>query len=96
LAVAGHELQGNLEKAIEEYQSFYNNVLLAFYSMPEHFYYFRECSLVNYNIAKIYEQMGDTEKAQEYYQKFLDLWKGTDPGIAEVEDAKKRFAELRK
>jgi serine/threonine protein kinase len=92
LAVAGYELQGNLEKAIEKYQSFYNNVMLASYSLPEHFYYFRESSLVNYNIANIYEKMGDMEKAQEYYQKFLDLWKDADPGIVEVEDAKKRLA----
>jgi len=94
LAVAGYELQGNLEKAIEEYQSFYNGVMLASYSLPEHFYHFRESSLVNYNIAKIYEKMRDTEKAQEHYEKFLELWKDADPGIPEVEDARKRVAGL--
>jgi len=33
-------------------------------------------------------------KAIEHYEKFLYLWKDSDPGITEVEDAKKRVAGL--
>ena len=47
-----------------------------------------------YMLGKIHEQQGDTSKAIEHYEKFLTLWKDADPGIAEVDDAKKRLAEL--
>jgi tetratricopeptide (TPR) repeat protein len=47
-----------------------------------------------YMLGKIHEQLGNAAKAKEFYQKFLDLWKDADPGIAEVEDAKTRLAKL--
>ena len=46
-------------------------------------------------LGKIYEQKGWKGKAIEHYKKFLALWKDADPGIAEVEDAKKRLAGLK-
>jgi len=46
-------------------------------------------------LGKINEELGNTAKAIEHYEKFLDLWKDADPGIAEVEDAKKRVAGLK-
>ena len=47
-----------------------------------------------YMLGKIYEQQGDTANAIEHYEEFLNLWKDADPGVAEVEDAKKRLARL--
>jgi tetratricopeptide (TPR) repeat protein len=47
-----------------------------------------------YMLGKIYEQKGNN--AIKHYEKFLDLWKDADPGIAEVEDARKRVAGLKK
>jgi hypothetical protein len=36
-----------------------------------------------------------TSKAIERYEKFLSLWKNADPGIVEVEDARKKLAGLK-
>jgi len=46
-------------------------------------------------LGKIYEQQSNRGKAIENYEKFLDLWKNADPGIPEVEDARKRLAGLK-
>jgi len=46
-------------------------------------------------LGKIHEQQGDTAKAIENYEKFLSLLKDADPGITEVEDARKRLAGLK-
>jgi tetratricopeptide (TPR) repeat protein len=48
-----------------------------------------------YNLGKIHEEQGNAAKAIEHYEKFLDLWKNADPGLAEVENARKRLAGLR-
>ncbi len=39
---------------------------------------------------------GKRAKSIEQYERFLQLWKGADSGIAEVEDAKKRLAGLKR
>ncbi|MBD3413929.1 MAG: protein kinase [Candidatus Aminicenantes bacterium] len=96
LLIASYELKGDLEKTVQEYLKFYNNVILAAYGMPEYFYFFREASLVNYNVAQLYEKMGNGEKAIEHYEKFIDLWKNADNGIAEIRDAHKRLSGLKK
>jgi cytochrome c-type biogenesis protein CcmH/NrfG len=47
-----------------------------------------------YMLGKINEEQGNSAKATEHYEKFLSLWKDADPGLPEVEDAKKRLAGL--
>jgi tetratricopeptide (TPR) repeat protein len=48
-----------------------------------------------YMLGIIHEQQGNRDKATENYEKFLDIWKNADPGIPEVEDARKRLAGLK-
>jgi tetratricopeptide (TPR) repeat protein len=48
-----------------------------------------------YMLGKIHEQQGDTAKAIEHYEKFLTIWKDADPGMAEVDDARKSLAGLK-
>jgi len=94
LLIASYEFKGDLEKTVQEYLKFYNDVMLAEYGIPERFYFFREASLVNYYVAQLYEKMENEENAIKHYKKFLELRKNADPGIPEVEDAKEKMTEL--
>jgi hypothetical protein len=46
-------------------------------------------------MGKINEHQVNKTKTIGHYEKFLSLWKDADPGIAEVEDARKRLAGLK-
>jgi len=79
---------GELDKAINEYKrlvTFDPNSQDRLLTFPVYYY----------RLAKLYEEKGWEGKAIEHYEKFLDLWKDADPGIAEVEDAKNSLAGLK-
>jgi tetratricopeptide (TPR) repeat protein len=88
LALAYYKM-GDLDKAQEEYEKI---ISLS----RGRIYYGDIYAKSFYMLGKIHEEQGDTTKALENYEKFLDLWKDADPGIAEVEDAKKRLAGLKR
>ncbi|NIO48338.1 MAG: protein kinase [Candidatus Aminicenantes bacterium] len=79
---------GDLKKAREEYEKILNLTNGRLFHGDIYAKSF-------YMLGKIYEQQGDNTKAIEHYSKFLDLWKNADPGIPEVEDARKRLSGLK-
>ena len=48
-----------------------------------------------YNLATAYDQAGRYDKAIANYDAFLDIWQNADPGIDQVEEARRRLAELK-
>ena len=79
---------GNLNKAQEEYEKV---VSLNLGRLEDGDLY----ALSFYMLGRIAEQQGQKMRAVEEYQKFLDLWRDADPGQPEVEDARKRLADLK-
>ena len=95
-----YEIKGETEKAIDVLEKLIrfdpdrkslrlaspNDYALAWRLTPPTAYY---------DLGRLYEKKGLKEKAGENYRKFLDLWKDADPGLPEVEDARKRLAGLK-
>jgi serine/threonine protein kinase/tetratricopeptide (TPR) repeat protein len=49
-----------------------------------------------YQLAKLYQQTNQSDKAIAAYTKFLDLWKNADPDYPELSDARKQLTQLQK
>ncbi|MDH4218720.1 MAG: protein kinase [Candidatus Aminicenantes bacterium] len=47
-----------------------------------------------YILGRIFQRLGENEKAEENYNKFLALWLNADPDISEVNDAKRRLLDF--
>jgi tetratricopeptide (TPR) repeat protein len=78
---------GNLDKAREQYEKITQLT-------TGRLYYGDIYARSFYMLGKIAEEQGDKLRARENYRHFLDLWKDSDRGLPEVEDARKRLASL--
>ena len=79
---------GDLDKAIAEYErliTFDPNSQNRRLIHPKY----------HFELAKLYGEKGQSSKAIEQYEIFLELWKDADPGLIEVEVAKKRLTSLK-
>ena len=88
LLARAYQNKGEIDKAIAEYER-----LITFDPRSKDRRLIHP--LYHYRLGKLYEEKGYSRKAISEYEKFLDLWKDADPGIAEVEDAKKRLVGLK-
>jgi tetratricopeptide (TPR) repeat protein len=79
---------GNLDKSLGEYEKIIGMT-------AGRLWYGDLYAMSFYMLGKIYEKKEMMSEARQNYEKFLDLWKNADPGIAEIEDAKKRLAGLK-
>ena len=50
----------------------------------------------HYRVAVLYEKEGQYDLAAKNYERYLDIMKRADEGIAEVEDARRRLEKLRR
>jgi tetratricopeptide (TPR) repeat protein len=71
-----------LEKALLRYDE--QRALRAIWSAKAHYY-----------LGMAYQELGRYPEAIQKYEKFLEIWKDADPGIPELEGAKKRLERLR-
>ncbi len=83
-----HQANDEIDEAIDEYKRL---VAIGIESQSRRLIYPK----FYYCLAKLFEIRADFDGAKKYYEKFLSLWKDADPGIAEVEDARKRLAGLK-
>ena len=88
LAARIYARKGDVGQAISEYERLLGTNYSTGFQFPLHPLYY-------YRLGLLYERANEALKARSRFERFLDLWKNADPGLPEVEDAKKRLAGLK-
>jgi serine/threonine protein kinase/Flp pilus assembly protein TadD len=84
---AAYAAAGDKSKALEQYEKIVSSPLGRLNNSLIYVTGF-------YELGKLCHETGLRDKARENFTKFLFFWKAADPGIPQVEDAKKRLKEL--
>lgn len=84
---SAYYVAGNLDQAIIEYEKI--RTLSSGRIIYGDIY-----ALSYFKLGKIFDQKGYKSRAIMEYKSFLNLWEDADPGIAEVEDARRRLENL--
>jgi tetratricopeptide (TPR) repeat protein len=82
-----HFLNGDFEQAVADYQKLVSRLEIVDEAQE---YWIR----AHYELGKIYERVGEAGKAEEYYQRFLDIWKAADEDLIDLQGARRRLARL--
>jgi len=80
--------QGNLDKAIAEYQRLLTR-------RPSNNNHRLVDPIYHFELGKLYEQKGQTDLAIQEYEKFVGIYKSADPGYSVLKEAQKRLSRLR-
>ncbi len=75
------------QEAADEYEEYLNNPHEKWFNVPF-------MILDQFRLARVYERLGDTDRARHWYERFLTDWKDADPDIPELIEARKRMAVL--
>jgi tetratricopeptide (TPR) repeat protein len=85
-----YDRAGQTDSALVEYE--------RLMSSPNMSRYFRDAFVLAptyQRLGELYEELGEPEKAIEYYSKFVELWRDADPELQDqVEDVRGRIARL--
>jgi tetratricopeptide (TPR) repeat protein len=84
-----YDMNENIENAQREYEKI---VSLTFGRMYQGDIYAKSL----YMLGKIHQEKGETEKAVEYYEQFLEILKNPDRKSSELQDAQKQLSLLGK
>ena len=91
---AAQEALGLYSQAVETYGEFKGPADMGINFRGDSVLYYHELARIEFHLGRIAEKAGDPAAAKTHYVKFLGGMKAADPGLPEVEEARKRLAAL--